>query len=123
MFKIAVPALIATTLFMTACASNGASGKYNETTQDAAIGAAVGAAAGAVLAGDGNRTQGAVIGGVLGGATGAVYGCSRDRVCPWSSNNSYQSQLYYDSRADRRYFVDSQTGDTYWESGEFRSGR
>jgi hypothetical protein len=64
-----------------------------------------------------------VIGGVLGGATGAVYGCSRDRVCPWSDNNPNQSQLYYDSRANRRYFVDSQTGDTYWESGEFRSGR
>jgi hypothetical protein len=110
-------------MFITACASNGAPGQYGTTTQDAAIGAAVGAAAGAVLAGEGNRTGGAVIGGVLGGAAGAAYGCSRDHVCPWSDKNPNQSQLYYDNQAHRRYFVDNQTGDTYWESGEFRSGR
>jgi len=123
MFKITVPLLTISALLLTACASNGAPGKYDTTTQDAAIGAAVGAAAGAVLAGDGSRTQGAVVGGVLGGVAGAAYGCSRDRVCPWSDNNPTQSQLYYDNRANRRYYVDTQTGDTYWESGEFRSGR
>lgn len=122
MFKFTAPALAVTALFITGCASNGAPNQYGTTTQDAVIGAAVGAAAGAVIAGEGDRTQGAVIGGVLGGAAGAAYGCTRDRVCPWSAKNSSQSQLYYDSRANRRYYIDARTGDTYWESGQFRSG-
>lgn len=123
MSKFFVPALTATAFLITACASNGAPGQYGTTAQDAAIGAAVGASAGAVIAGKGSRTQGAVIGGVLGGAAGAAYGCTRDRVCPWSDKNAGQSQLYYDTQANRRYYIDTRTGDTYWESGQFRSGR
>ena len=111
-------AALASVMLLGACASNG---QYNNTTRDAAIGGAVGAAAGAVIAGEGNRTEGAVIGGVLGAAAGAAFGCTRDKVCPWSAKNPNHSQLYYDQQAGRNYFVDTQTGDTYWESGEFRA--
>lgn len=123
MLKVTLPIVAATALLLGACASTGSNGKYNKTAQDGAVGAAVGAVAGAVLAGDSNRAEGAILGGVLGGAAGAAYGCSRDKVCPWSSNNSHQSQLYYDSSARRNYYIDTASGDTYWESGEFRSGR
>lgn len=109
---------IASLAMLGACATDG---QYNTTAKDAAIAGAVGAAAGAVIAGEGNRAKGAVIGGAIGAAAGAAYGCSRDNICPWSDRNPNQSQLYYDSVAQRRYFIDKKTGDTFWESGEFRA--
>ncbi len=118
MKTILFPAIAATALMIGACESNG---QYRGTARDAAIGGAVGAAGGAIIAGDGNRTQGAVIGGALGAAAGALYGCNRDRVCPWDSRNPNHSQLYTDNRTGQRYFVDTTTGDTYWEDGRFRS--
>ncbi|MFN7054210.1 hypothetical protein [Hyphomonas sp.] len=113
-----IPAIAAATLVFAACESTG---QYQGTTRDATIGGAAGAIGGAVLAGDGNRTQGAVIGGALGAAAGALYGCTRDQVCPWNSNNPNHSQLYADPQTGQRYFIDTTTGDTYWEDGRFRS--
>lgn len=118
MKALSIPVIALAGLALAACESNG---QYQGTARDAAVGGAVGAAAGAVLAGDGSRTQGAVIGGALGAAAGGVYGCSRDRVCPWNRDNPNQSQLYTDPQTGQRYFIDTATGDTYWENGQFRS--
>ncbi len=118
MKALSIPVIAAAAMALAACESTG---QYQGTARDAAVGGAIGAAGGAILAGDGNRTQGAVIGGALGAAAGGVYGCSRDRVCPWSNDNPNQSQLYTDNRTGQRYFVDTATGDTYWENGQFRA--
>lgn len=114
-----IPVLAAASMVLGACESTG---QYGGTARDAAIGGAVGAAGGAIISGEGDRTRGAVIGGALGAAAGALYGCTRDKVCPWSSDNPNHSQLYTDASNGRKYFVDSSTGDTFWENGEFRSG-
>lgn len=118
MKALSIPIIAFATMALAGCETNG---QYQGTTRDAAIGGAVGAAGGAVLGGDGNRTEGALIGGALGAAAGALYGCSRDRVCPWSDDNPNHSQLYTDNRTGQRYFVDTATGDTYWENGQFRA--
>lgn len=118
MKPLLIPALAGSALMLSACATDG---RYRGTTRDAAIGGAVGAAGGAIIAGDGNRTEGAIVGGALGAAAGALYGCSRDRVCPWDDRNPNHSRLYTDSRTGERYFIDTTTGDTYWEDGRFRS--
>lgn len=118
MKNLIYPLLGGLALTATACASNG---QYTGTSRDAAIGGAVGAVAGAVIGGEGARTEGAVIGGAIGAAAGGAYGCTRDKVCPWNNKSEHHSALNYDSQAKRNYYVYGPTGDTYWQSGEFRS--
>lgn len=113
-----IPVVAAATMMFAACESTG---QYQGTQRDAAIGGAAGAIGGAVIAGEGNRTQGAIIGGALGAAAGAAYGCNRDRVCPWNSNDSHHSQLYTDPQTGQHYFIDQSTGYTYWENGQLRT--
>ncbi len=109
--------LCAAAVVLAACATDG---QYGGTARDAAIGGAIGAAGGAVIAGEGDRTRGAIIGGAIGAAAGALYGCTRDKVCPWSRDNPNHSPLYTDAKTGRKYFVDKSTGESFWEDGSYR---
>lgn len=105
-------------LALTACAS------APNTTRSAAGGAAAGAVAGAIIGnntGDGDAGRGAAIGAVIGAAAGAAAGCGRDNICPWSRDNDRHSELNYDQRAGRYYYINQGDGCTYWRNGEYRS--
>lgn len=94
------------------------------TTRNAAAGGAMGAAAGAIIGnntGSGDAQTGALIGGAVGAAAGAYSGCREEGGCRWSGNNRYQSELYYDERARRDYYIDSRDGCSYWRNGEYRA--
>ena len=88
-------------------------------------GAILGGAAGAIIGnnvGSGDAETGAAIGAVVGGASGAYAGREADK-----RNNSSQYQtgpngerLIYDTRSNRYYYVDGQSGRTYWANGEYR---
>ncbi|TGY88865.1 hypothetical protein E5163_06930 [Marinicauda algicola] len=102
---------------LAACANNSA-------LQGAAIGGAAGAAAGAIIGnnvGSGDAETGALIGGAIGAAGGAYAGCQRDGGCGWSRNNPNQSELQWDPAAQRYYYTDLRTGDTYWQNGTPRT--
>jgi hypothetical protein len=89
--------------------------------KDALYGAGAGAAAGA-LAGQliaGKPGVGAAIGAGIGAATGAAIGCQKAHDCFHRARAAGGRQ--YDRSADRYYYRDPETGDTYWENGEFRS--
>ncbi len=83
----------------------------------AAAGAAAGAVAGEVIAG--RPGKGAIYGAAVGAVAGAVIGCARADDCFGRSKR--HNDRRYDSAAGRYYYVDPQYGDTWWESGEFRS--
>jgi hypothetical protein len=98
-----------------ACTSSGTA------ERNAAYGAAAGAAAGAV-AGEvvsGKPGKGAAIGAAVGAVGGAIVGCARADDCFGRARDSGERR--YDDYADRYYYVDPETGDTWWENGEFRS--
>lgn len=91
--------------------------------RNAAVGAAAGAAAGAIIGnnvGDGDAQTGALIGGAIGAVAGAYTGCQAQGGC-YVGGRQVQSQLQYDSYARRYYYVDPQTGRTYWQNGEPRT--
>lgn len=108
----------AAALLMGACTSTG------NIERGAATGAVLGGAAGAIIGnnvGDGDAETGAAIGAVVGGASGAYAGREADK----RNNSQYQTgpngeRLVYDTRANRYYYVDAQTGRTYWANREFR---
>lgn len=83
----------------------------------AAGGAAVGAIAGQIIAG--KPGKGAAAGAALGAIGGAAAGCAQAKDCFGRARD--HGERRYDSYAGRYYYVDPQTGDTYWENGEFRS--
>ncbi len=88
--------------------------------RNAAGGAAIGALAGAAIGnnvGDGDAQTGALVGGALGAAAGAYRGYSQDQ----RGQQAAQGQRYYDQRADRYYYIDPQTGRTFWENGQPRT--
>lgn len=94
------------------------------TTQGAVTGGAIGAAAGAIIGnntGSGDAETGAIIGGVIGAAAGAYAGCRYEGGCQWNQSNRNHSQLYYDQRARREYYIDSRDGCSYWRNGEYRA--
>ncbi|MHA6288721.1 glycine zipper domain-containing protein [Maricaulis sp. CAU 1757] len=108
---------VAATSVLAACSS------HPNTARNTAAGAALGAAAGAVIGnntGSGDAQTGALIGAAVGAAGGAAVGCQQDRACPWNDNNPRHSELYYDQRAGRYYFIDEGSNCTYWRNGEFR---
>lgn len=86
--------------------------------RNAAIGTAVGAAAGAAVAGD--EATGALVGGALGAGVGYYTGCRQQGGC-FVGGEEVQSERRYDRRADRYYFVDPDTGNTYWANGDLRT--
>lgn len=114
MKKFALPVL-SLSFFAAACTATGTA------ERNALLGAAAGAAAGA-LAGEviaGRPGQGAAIGAGVGAVTGAVVGCNRAGDCFGRAKNSNDRR--YDRYDDRYYYVDPETGDTYWEDGVLRS--
>lgn len=98
-----------------ACTSSGTAEK--NALYGAAAGAAAGAVAGQVISG--SPGKGALIGAGVGVVGGAIVGCARADDCFGRARDNGRSQ--YDSHAKRSYFTDPQTGDTWWENGEFRS--
>lgn len=117
MRRLTLIAALAPAIALTACAG------YENTTRNAAVGGALGAAAGAVIGnntGSGDAQTGAMIGAAVGAAGGAAVGCEQDNRCPWSQNQSQHSELYYDQRADRYYYINRGNGCTYWRNGEYR---
>ena len=92
---------------------------WDPSQRNAAIGGALGAAAGAAIADD--DLSGALIGGALGAAVGYYTGCQEQGGCFVGGKQvASRSDMIYDNKARRYYYVDRSTGRTYWESGEFR---
>lgn len=83
----------------------------------AAAGAAVGAIAGQIIGG--RPGAGAAAGAALGALGGAAIGCQQAGDCFGQAQRGGDRR--YDDYVGRYYFVDPQTGDSYWENGEFRS--
>ena len=107
----------AASLSLAACANNSA-------VQGAAIGGTIGAVAGAVIGnnvGEGDADTGALVGGAIGAGVGAYAGCQRDGGCGWERNNPNHSDLVWDRTAQRYYYTDLETGDTYWQNGTPRT--
>jgi len=102
----------ASALMLTACQN------ASPAQRNAAIGTAVGAAAGAAVAGD--ETTGALVGGALGAGVGYYTGCRQQGGC-FVGGEEVNANRQYDARADRYFFVDPQTGDTYWANGDIRT--
>lgn len=92
---------------------------WDPSQRNAAIGGALGAAAGAAIADD--DLTGAVVGGALGAAVGYYTGCQEQGGCFVGGRQvADRSDMIYDQRAGRYYFVDRSTGRTYWDNGDFR---
>ncbi|MEQ1929603.1 MAG: YMGG-like glycine zipper-containing protein [Parvularculaceae bacterium] len=83
----------------------------------AAAGAAAGAVAGQVISG--KPGVGAAIGAGVGAVSGAAIGCTRAKDCFGRARDNGDRR--FDRAADRYYYVDPNTGDTYWDNGDFRS--
>lgn len=110
---IAASALAA--LAGTACTSSG------NTERGAATGALLGGVAGAIIGnntGSGNAGQGAAIGAATGAIAGGVVGSQKDRDTQEAGPRG--EQLVYDSYARRYYYVDRNSGRTYWSNGDYR---
>jgi hypothetical protein len=87
--------------------------------RNAAIGGGLGALAGAAIADD--DLSGALIGGALGAAVGYYTGCQEQGGCFVGGKQvASRSDMIYDDRYGRYYYVDRSTGRTYWENGEYR---
>ena len=110
---IAISSTIA--LAVSACTTSGTAER--NAAYGAAAGAAAGAVAGEVISGD--PVKGAVIGAGVGAVGGAIVGCQRAKDCFNRARDT--DERYYDEFAGRYYYVDPDTGDTWWENGEFRS--
>ncbi len=99
-----------------ACTSTG------NTERGAVGGALLGAAAGAVIGnntGSGDAGQGAAIGAATGAIAGGVVGSQQDRnTSPETGPRG--EPLIYDSYARRYYYVDRNSGRTYWANGDYR---
>lgn len=102
-------------LLASACTASGTAEK--NALYGAAAGAAAGAVAGEVISG--RPGVGAAVGAGVGAVAGAAIGCARADDCFGRARD--HGDRRYDDYADRYYYVDPKTGDTYWENGEFRS--
>ena len=106
---------------LTACTTTG------NTEKGALIGATAGAVVGAIIGnntGSGDAETGAAIGAVVGGAGGAYAGSQKDKQMgePTRLKQAADGQkLYYDQAEDRYFFVDEDTGRTYWQNGSIRT--
>lgn len=102
-------------MVLTGCTASGTAER--NAVYGAAAGAATGAAAGAIISGQPGK--GAAVGAIIGAVAGAGIGCARAKDCFGRARQANDRR--YDSYASRYYYVDPNTGDTYWENGEFRS--
>ncbi len=98
-----------------ACTSSGTAER--SALYGAAAGAAAGAVAGEVIAG--RPGKGAAAGAAIGAVAGAGIGCAKAKDCFGRARD--HGDRRYDRYADRYYYVDPGTGDTYWSDGTFRS--
>ncbi|MBI1359973.1 MAG: hypothetical protein GC155_06765 [Alphaproteobacteria bacterium] len=115
---------LAAAMALGACTSTG------NTERGALGGAALGAAAGAIIGnntGSGDAATGAAIGALAGGVGGAAVGHEQDKTqAARNANGAYADrgpngeELYFDSRANRYYYVDRRDGHTYWANGQYR---
>jgi hypothetical protein len=113
--KIAFCAAVSS-LSLAACSTTD---NWSPSQRNAAIGGALGAAAGAAVAD--NDLEGALIGGALGAAVGYYTGCQQQGGCYVGGNKvADRSDLIYDRNTRRYYYVDRNSGRTYWENGEYR---
>jgi hypothetical protein len=106
---------IAGGMLLGACTSSGTAER--NAVYGAAAGAAAGAVAGEVIAG--KPGKGALIGAGVGAVGGAIAGCARADDCFGRARD--HDDRRHDDYANRYYYVDPATGDTWWENGEFRS--
>lgn len=90
-------------------------------------GAALGALGGAIIGnnvGSGDASTGAAIGAAAGAIGGAAYGAQKDRTQAAQSGQYATGPngepLMFDSRAQRYYYVDRQSGRSYWANGDYR---
>lgn len=113
--KTLMVSMSAAAFLAAACTSSGTAEK--NAAYGAAAGAAAGAVAGEVVAG--KPGKGALIGAGVGAIGGAIVGCARADDCFGRARDA--NDRHYDDYADRYYYVDPETGDTWWENGEFRS--
>lgn len=102
-------------LALSACTQSGTAER--STLYGAGAGAAAGAAAGAIISGQPGK--GAAAGAAIGAIGGLAAGCAKAKDCFGRAQEGGDRR--YDSYAERYYYVDPRTGDTYWENGEFRS--
>ncbi len=111
--RVLLLSLTAAGLAVAACTTTG------NVERNAAGGAALGALAGAAIGnnvGDGDAEDGALAGAAIGAAAGAYRGYAQDQ----RHEANRDQPRYYDQRAGRYYYVDPQTGRTYWDNGEYR---
>ncbi len=87
--------------------------------RNAVIGGGLGALAGAAVSDD--DVSGALIGGALGAAVGYYTGCQEQGGCFVGGKQvASRSDLVYDQNNRRYFYVDRNSGRTYWENGEVR---
>lgn len=99
-----------------ACTSSG------NTERGALGGALLGAGAGAIIGnntGSGDAGQGAAIGAATGAIAGGVAGAASDRNHQ-ADTGPRGEPLIYDNYARRYYYVDRNSGRTYWSNGDYR---
>lgn len=111
-FLVLLTAAALPALSMSACTTTG------NMERGAAVGAGVGGVTGAIIGnntGDGDARTGAVIGALIGGVGGAYVGYVRDQ-----QGHTYRTEIYYDQRYGRYFYVDPHTGRTYWRNGQLR---
>ena len=119
--------LTSTIMTLGAVAMLGACTTTGNMEKDAAIGAAGGAIAGAVIGnnvGKGDAKTGAIIGGIAGAAGGAVVGRQQDQMDGEGTHlkkSAVGQRMYYDQSKSRYYFIDEETGRTYWQNGALRT--
>ncbi len=102
-------------LSLAACATD----DWSPSQRNAAIGGALGAAAGVAVNDD--DVEGALIGGALGAAVGYYTGCREQGGCYVGGKQvANRTDMIYDERARRYYYVDRSTGRTYWDNGDYR---
>jgi len=108
-------------LVLPACTTTG------NVEKNTAVGAGAGAVVGAIIGnntGSGDAKTGAIIGGVTGAVGGALVGREKDRAVNESTalrKPAFGQRMYYDQVAKRYYFIDEDSGKTYWQNGALRT--
>lgn len=109
---LTVSALLLSVIPLASCTTTG------NMERNAAIGVGLGGITGAIIGnntGSGDASTGAAIGAIVGGIGGAYVGHVQDQ-----QGHQYRTELYFDRRYNRYFYVDPHTGHTYWRNGQFR---
>jgi uncharacterized protein YcfJ len=118
---------IALAFAATSIAALGACTATGATERGALGGAALGALGGAIIGnnvGSGDAETGAAIGAVAGAIGGAAYGNQQDKTRAAQSGQYATGPngepLRFDNQARRYYYVDVNSGRSYWANGDYR---